>query len=261
MAGIIVDALRMHVTKGSWDEFLALLSKEAGRPISEFHASDFHGGNGIWRPIEGPRRAAIITSILDWLKRRRHVLTFVAVEKSKFDAVMAAGSAEAVMLRECGTPWRLAALHSALTIQKAHQRYSKNKGHSVMIFDRKTTEEAELSQLIHQAPGWTDEYYDRGKRQAALDQLVDVPYFIDSRHALLIQVADLLNFILRRFYEMKEGVRAATYKDEESRVNGWIKQILELALPCATRYPKVGRDACAELFFGLAPVSIRDLGR
>ena len=42
MAGIIVDAQRMHVTKNAWNEFLAQLSNATKRTISEFHFRDFY---------------------------------------------------------------------------------------------------------------------------------------------------------------------------------------------------------------------------
>lgn len=43
-------------------------------------------------------------------------------------------------------------------------------------------------------------------KQKQLDQIVDVPYFGDSREVVLIQVADFAAFFLRRYAEIQEGL-------------------------------------------------------
>ena len=53
MAGIIVDATRMHVTKGIWVDFLDLISEAAGRRIEEFHTRDLYSGSGPWHKVDG----------------------------------------------------------------------------------------------------------------------------------------------------------------------------------------------------------------
>jgi hypothetical protein len=157
--------------------------------------------------------------------------------------------------------WRTAALHLILTLQKSHQRVLNNKGNTVVIFDREEREECRISKTIWNPPGWTDDYYQRTSSQRQLDQIVDTSFFADSEHVLLIQIADLVAYILRRYAEITDNFRSAAYTDEPQRLKEWVEKIKALCLPCSTRYPKTGRDPSAQLFYDLAPDSIRTIGR
>ena len=80
MAGIIVDATRMHVTKGIWVDFLDLISEAAGRRIEEFHTRDLYSGSGPWHKVDGQERTKIITAVIKWVSDRKHHLTWSAVD-------------------------------------------------------------------------------------------------------------------------------------------------------------------------------------
>jgi hypothetical protein len=86
-----------------------------------------------------------------------------------------------------------------------------------------------------------------------------VPYFGDSKEVALIQLADVAAFFLRRYAEIKEGLCAAKYPDEESRVEGWVKTFVSRSLGCSFMYPKRGRNKAEQLFYDNAPESIRSL--
>ena len=252
MAGIIVDAQRMHVTKSAWNEFLAYLSNATKRTITEFHFRDFYRGNGPWRGIDGLKRAEIISAILAWIANRKHDITFSAVDKNAFDSRKASGEFEGVP-----TAWCVAAMHCILGVQKYHQRERKNKGHTVLVFDREVKEEGCLSSLVLAPPEWTSSYYGKKKKQAALDQVVDVPYFVDSRQALLIQVADTISYILRAHAELESGVSTETYTGERDRLRTWAGQIFDRAIPGPMRYPAKGGCAAAQAFRNIAPECLR----
>jgi hypothetical protein len=83
MVGIVVDALRMRPTKTDWEHFLLGLQDIVRRPIEELHTRDFYAGNGPWRGINGPQRARIIQSVMEWLSRRKHSLVFSSADKDK----------------------------------------------------------------------------------------------------------------------------------------------------------------------------------
>lgn len=256
IAGIIVDATRMHVTKDAWVEFLENLSKAAGKQVEEFHSRDFYRGNGVWHGIDGGSRAKIIEAIIVWVEKRKHKCLFSGIDKKKYKDLLDGD----FRLKQFKSMWCAAALHCTLQIQKQHQRDDKTKGHSVIIFDREVMYETDLSMLVHQPPTWTDTYYSRHKNQVALDQIVDVPFFADSRHVLLAQVADLFAYILRTFSEIKDGLLAEKYIGEGKKMLSWSNRIAELALPRASRYLAKSRCQAAELFWNLAPVPIRELG-
>jgi hypothetical protein len=108
---------------------------------------------------------------------------------------------------------------------------------------------------------WSDSYYSKGKKQTRLDQVIDVPYFGDSKEVSLIQVADFIAYFLRRYAEIKDGFLPLRYPDEMDKVSGWIKILQNCSIPAASIYPSVGRCECSNLFYQHAPKSIRDLQR
>lgn len=162
-------------------------------------------------------------------------------------------------MRGCKSAWCVASMHCVLQVQKEHQHQSGAKGHCVLIFDREVSKESDLTQLIHDPPEWIHSYYGRTKKQTPLDVVVDVPFFADSKHILLAQVADLFAYVLRTFAEIADGHLAERYTDEGKKMKTWSGRIAELALPRASRYPTRGRCAAGQLFWDLAPPTLRGL--
>jgi hypothetical protein len=198
VAGIVVDSTRMHVTKDAWADFLHYLSRAAGRSVDEFHSREFYRGNRVWHGIDGATRAQIIDAVLNWVENRKHKCVFSGIDKNEYKKKLK----DDERLKQFRSLWCAAAVHCTLQVQKQHQREETTKGHSVLIFDKEVTEESNLSLLIHKPPEWTDSFYARGETQTALDQIVDVPFFADSKHILLSQVADLFAYILRTWTRM-----------------------------------------------------------
>lgn len=109
-------------------------------------------------------------------------------------------------------------------------------------------------------PEWSGEYYDKKPKVEPLDQIVDVPYFGDSKEVRLIQLADFIAFFARRYAEIKEKLVPPKYADEEARIDGWIQAMIKRSIGRSYTYPKVGRNNAEELFYSNASVSIRELG-
>lgn len=225
MVAVIVDAQRMHKTKSDWDDLLSELSERLKRKVTEFHTRDFYSGNGPWRNIPGDERSAIIDAIFDWVEERKHKVVCAAVDKNKFNAVRLSNNDVASLQ----VPWLAAALSLISKIQREHQRETKNKGNSVLIFDREPQWEKDLTQLLYDPPPWTDAIYERKKKAPQFDQIVDVPFFADSKPVLLIQVADLLAYVIRRKIEGERGA-PQRYPGELEKLRGWCDRIDSLAL-------------------------------
>ncbi len=200
MVGIIVDSQRMHVTKEHWRKLIDTLSGIVGHKIHELHTRDFYSGRGIWKAMDGSHRSAYIDAVCDWLIARKHDIVFSSVVKAEFDKELKIGT----IPKEINTYWRFLGKHLALSIQKAHQSLPKNKGNTILVFDNESREEMRFTDLILNSPAWSYSYYDKGKKQDALDQIVDVPYFGDSKEVSLIQLADFVAVFFRRYAELKE---------------------------------------------------------
>jgi hypothetical protein len=210
MAGVVTDAVRMHVTKSHWADLLKALSGIIGRDIQEIHTRDFYSGNSPWRELNGNQRSDIISSIFTWLKERKHRVVFTAVNRQTFEEQFH----EEPFAESIGTLWRLMALHITLSLQKHLQREQKNKGNIVLVFDSEEKEKSRFTDLVLNPPDWTDSYYNRERKRDKLDQIVDVPHFVDSRDVGLIQLADFICFFLRKHIELQLGLVTPAYRDE-----------------------------------------------
>lgn len=252
MAGVLVDAYRMRPTKDDWDWLLAQLADIVGREVKEFHTKDFYAGNSPWRNLNGPVRAEVLSAIFQWYAERGHSIVFSIIDKSAYNAAVKehpfSGSLDSL--------WKTLALHVALALQKHNQRQKKNKGNTVLVFDAHEKDEKAYSELILNPPVWTDTYYSRGKKQKRLDQIIDVPHFVDSAHVGLIQLADCISYFLRRHVELSEGKTSAKYEGEEEVVGSWAELALGQSIPMSALYPKRARCKAADYFYQLAPATI-----
>jgi|SRR5688572_28311889 len=97
------------------------------------------------------------------------------------------------------------------------------------------------------------------RKQEQLDQIVDVPYFGDSRDVALIQLADFLAFLLRRYAEIKENLVPPSYKDEEAKVSEWVSRFAGRSIGRRFMFPRTARGYAEALFYDNAPASLRDL--
>lgn len=248
MVGVIVDAQRMHKTKDDWDELLKRLSNRLRREIKEFHTRVFYSGNGPWRDIPGNERSGIIDEIMDWVVERKHKIVCAAVDKTKFEA----GKNESKELKALESPWLATAVSLVSKIQREHQREEKNKGHTVFIFDREVKEEGRLTDFLYDPPDWSDRLYDRAKKAAAFDQIVDVPYFADSKTVLLIQVADLFAYLVRRKIETERGYDKERYEGELEKLRSWCDRLDEICL-CGWYPGSKGFKPRGTIFYDLLP--------
>jgi Protein of unknown function (DUF3800) len=248
MVGVIVDAQRMHKTKDAWDDLLRRLSGRLKRSVVEFHTREFYSGNGPWRDIPGDERSAIIDEIIDWVNERKHKIMCAAIDKAKYDEAQKT-SPELANLK---TPWLAAAMSLVTKVQREHQKEPKNKGHTAFIFDRRRQEEDRLSDMLYNPPEWTGTLYERKKRAVPFDQIIDVPYFADSRPVLLIQVADLFSYLIRRKIEVARGLTAPRYADEADKLRAWCDRLDALCV-CGW-YPGSKKfKAKGTVFLGLLP--------
>ena len=181
---------------------------------------------------------------------------FSAVDKNKFRGSFSDES----VASEVATLWRFLALHIALSLQKSFQgaprgknRTVNQKGNFVLIFDNEEREEKHFTDLLLDAPEWTDTYYNRLPKQDKLSQIVDVPHFVDSKDVGLIQLADFICFFLRKHIELQMGYVEPKYDDEKIKVSEWAKTIFGQSIPKNNCYLSRGRCECAEFFYKYAP--------
>jgi hypothetical protein len=142
---------------------------------------------------------------------------------------------------------------------KVPSNRKETEGHTVIIFDNQECEEGNFIKLIRNPPNWTNSYYTSNKTPICFDQIIDVPYFVDSKYVISIQIADLLTYLLRKYIEFKMNVCTEEYEGERSQIEDWVNSILELSIPKSNIYLKIGRCECADLFYRYAPSCISEI--
>lgn len=252
MAGVIIDAYRMRPTKNDWVELLSHLADIVGREVEEFHTRDFYAGNGPWRGLRGEERKAVVTEVFAWYAARRHQIVYSVIHKRKYDAL-----GDGHEFRDSiGSIWTTLGLHVTLALQKEHQTKPNNKGNTVLVFDNHDRDQTRFTELLLDPPAWTDTFYRRNVKKRRLDQIVDVPHFVDSKHVGLIQLADCIAYFLRRHIEIVEGLVPEAYEGEASIVGRWADAAFAQAISTSSMYPRRRRCDAAEFFYGLAPNSV-----
>ena len=254
MAGVVVDAQRMHRTKSECRELFHIVGNLARRSVTELHATDLIPGNGAWHGIDGHKRTAIVDAILDWFVKRKHKVTFAAIDTMSVKELPDDDERKG----DLKTDRIAAAFHIVLTLQRAHQKETKNKGHTIFVFDR-GKEPVELESLFSDPPSWTDSYYDLKRGKQRLDQIIDVPYYARSHRVPLIQLADLICYILRRYSELKDSGSEEAYPGELARYEGWIAKIELRFIGRSQRYLAKGPCDTSKFFTSLAPTSLTKL--
>jgi hypothetical protein len=251
MVGVVVDSQRMHITKEDWDDLLKHLSGIVGVRLDELHTRDFYSGNSPFRGIAGPKRSEYISTIFQWFADRKHHFIHTAIDKNAFQSAVRMG----VVPPEIRTVWRCMGAHIILAAQRAFQKIEKTKGHTIFIFDNEHREEKHFKEFIFQPPGWSDSYYERGKKQRAFEHVIDVPYFADSKDVALLQLADFTAYFLRRYAEIEERHSAPRYPDEYPKVKNWISLLASRSIGLNCIYPCKGRDKTADF------AAIRELNK
>ncbi len=253
MVGIITDHHRMRPTKSDWNDLLSRLSHAAGRRIPEIHTHELYAGNSPFRNLQPQQRADLINSIFNWLSDRKHSIVFTALDKSAFMA----NRGQEPFYQDLGSLWRHMAFHIALSLQKYHQTFDKNKGNCVMIFDNKVHDQTEFTKLILNPPDWSDTYYKKGKKQDKLDQIIDVPHFVDSKQVGLIQLADFLCYFLRKHLELSHNYTQPKFVGEDTVMSGYANQTLKLAIPKANIFLSKSRCPAADYFYRYSSTHVR----
>lgn len=262
MTGVIVDSARMHRTKSGWNDLIETCNKlvrnspnSNGRQISELKGRDIYRGNAAWRTLDGGERTKLIELVIRWMCERKHKVTFGAVSRARLLAIRSSIDLEGF---QDASEWCIASMQLILGLQRQHQKLKKNKGNTVYVFDN-AQEKDELLRYVQDVPFPLNAYYDHQRGTPMLDQVIDVPFFVDSKHVELIQVADLFSYIFRLYSELKEGLTEEKFEGEQERLRDWIDLLNPVLLPNSSRWKKSPQDPCASFFRSVAPPSLLTL--
>ena len=251
MVGVVADMARVGRTKTEFGAIFTDLSDQTTKGLRELKSTDLYRGRNSWYGVDGEERHAIISRLCEWVGERKHQLTLAAVDLNRW---------RSSPYGDVKDPWLAVALHTALQIQKANQGMKKGKGVTFLVFDEQKQKSDMLAELLFEPPAWTDDYYDRGKKQAQLDQVLDTAFYAKSHHAGLVQIADLFAFIFRRYVELLDHGANEDYKGESARIASWVDCLSERLLAASHRWPKRPKCDATQWYVEVAPPSLLNRG-
>lgn len=246
MAGVISDMHKLPKTLRQWQPRLNDLLGTIGRP--ELKGSEFCAGRSrIARLMGGDERTTWIDETLQWMDERKLKLALASVDKAS----------DAQRPEELQDDWMVCGMHLALQLQAAHGRLKSNKGTTLLVTDEAKRSD-ELAELLLEPPAWSDDYYGRGKKDDPLKELVHTPFTVDSGHNGMIQLADLVAFLFRRYVELSR--ENEEYAGERVKISGWVATLSNLLLPMAARHRRRRADDASRTFTALAAAELVELG-
>lgn len=256
MVGIVVDAMRLNRTRDEFNDVFDIVQGLFDENLCELKGSKMIFGRDRWRNVDPAIRKRIAEFFCNWVVSRKHHIAIAAIDRKQLKAVDGIAFPEV-----SGDLWLAGSLHIALQLQKHHQGKGKNKGQTFLFVDENKKSADQLAEVLFAPPAWTDAYYERGKKQSRLDQLIDSAFAVKSHHAGLVQVADLYALILRRYAELHDYGSAEHWAGERALIDGYVHTLASRMLPRATRWPTRPKAPCAYWYNKIAPASLRALGK
>lgn len=251
MVGILADGSRLRRTAEDFDGLYADLAAIPDREVRELKTAHLYRGKKAWQGVDGTLRRKVMDDLCEWIGERKHQLALAAIPH---DAI-----ASDPLRRELDA-WMTGALHIALQVQRHQQSKPKAKGRTFLIFDEHVKHADSLPALLCEPPSWTDGYYDRGRKQAAFDQIVDTALYARSHHIGLVQVADLFAYQFRRYVELVDFGADPYWEGEFDELRPRVEALAGRLLPSSCRWPKRTEDGVASWYTGTAPRSLLAFG-
>ncbi|XSG80976.1 MAG: DUF3800 domain-containing protein [Methyloligella sp. ZOD6] len=252
MVGIVVDAHRLSRTRTEFGKLFEDISCLFPSALKELKGSRIFYGKGGWRDVDPGKRKEIFHRFCGWLKDRKHTLALSAIDTERFRSTLPEKYPD--QLKDL---WIAGAMHIALQVQKGHQKQKKNKGQTILIFDENKMKGDTLVDVLYEPDDWTDDYYDRGKKQEKLDQIIDSSFYAKSHHAGLVQVSDLFAFAFRRYSELKDFGEDEEFAGEFDDIEKIVDQLAACLIEGRHRWPKKTNSECAQTFADLVPDSLQ----
>ena len=281
VVGILIDAQRLHKSRKEWKDLLiselGISELEYPNKSYEIKGSDLYKRRGYWKKYNWnwERRKQLIDRFIEWTVERKHKITFGAVSESKLEENM--NEAKRLGLNGLKS-WDIAARHLILGVQKSQHKKKSNKGNTILVFDH-AKGESKLLDFVLDPPEVTEQFYNKAPKSPPLDQIVDVPFFVDSRHVGFIHLADLFAYIICHFAGISEGIIAKKYEGELDQLKSWMdkmngilpntmemehgsprsfeeEKMKSIFLPNSMRWPQRSNDDFTKFLRSVAPESL-----
>lgn len=211
MCGVMVDAYLLRKKTAEFDSLISGILSEHPSVASEFKSSRFIKGLGGWSKVSSDRRKDFVRSVCKLAIAKGNKIFGYCLSLDEFERTHKSGHA----LPFSKNYWLASAMYIMCLVQKKMQKYSNNKGHTVVIMDDNRRDMSKFSDELYSCPTWYDGLYLAKKTSGnkewigrknsnRFDCIINTAFAIKSNHSSLVQVADLVSYVYRRHIELKD---------------------------------------------------------
>jgi hypothetical protein len=258
LVGVVSDATKIHKTNREHSSFLKDLLNKHGVEVTELKSAQIFRGRKEWSSISPEVRKKVFTDLLAWVNERSCKLIVCPIHSEKYFELKKNGHNYATKFHY---PYEAGAFNVLLSLQRLKYGSPSNKGKSVVIFDEEGEHDKRLIRLLTEDLSFTDGFTQikipkTKKKQGDLErfcQIIDIPFFSKSEHSQLIQIADLVAFVVSRYIQLKSfGVQPA-FEDELSVMEEFYLGIKDSLVPPAHINPPTKGDPLAAFYLDIRP--------
>lgn len=205
VCGVITDITKLFKTQRELSKTMNVL-KDNRITVDELKARQVYGGRGPWEKVNGEVRHEIFESLLQWASDRKCKFVVCPIDSKKFFNAKENGCAYSKLIKH---PYEAGAMNVTLAVQRVHGGKKNNKGKTFIVFDEQQKHDKNYENLITEHIDVFDEFYDykpstRSKNLTErLDAIIDIPFFSKSKASVLIQVADMVAFVVNQYLKLK----------------------------------------------------------
>ena len=193
----------ISVTDEGWsttnEHFRAAIDKFFGGslpPDFELHAAELVNGEGPFVGRSRDERNALAHTFLDIIAERKHAIHFVGIDKSQLAAAKIGRHA----VINCAVPYQLGFNYLITYIERYVRETLGRSARAMIILDQKELYQEQIDRLTH------FRRYDVPSARK-LKRIVEFSYPVNSTRHPMIQVSDLVIFLVRKFLECENGYR------------------------------------------------------
>lgn len=208
--GLMVDAYKLRRKTAEFDARLEALFARHPGSRTELKTKRFINGRGGWRHVNPQERKDFLADVCRLAVSNGGKVYGIGFSYAGLDAAIEA---------DHGHPfgdsyWLAGALYTSCLVQKKMQTVSNSKGLTVVIMDDNKAEMPAISDSLYDADPWFDGLYRVQKRRRGVlgwqprtsnnrfDHIINTAFAIKSNHSSLVQVADGISYVYRRYLEL-----------------------------------------------------------
>lgn len=220
LCGVITDVTKLFKTKREHNEIMKVLAS-MDIHTTEFKAREIYRGLNPWSKVDPANRRKIIEFLLNWSHERNCKYIICPIDSQIFFKLKSDGCP--ISQKLC-FPYEAGCMNIILAIQRLNKGKKSNKGKTWIIFDEQNSHDKRIAKIFDSDLEYTDGYTGfnpKSKKESRLDEIIDIPFFSKSHRSIVIQVADLVAYIVNRYLLLTVYKKTPSYPEELNIITGW----------------------------------------